>query len=90
MAILKITVKKVRTAPVQQLAMQYTKYIVDTHCTLAEAAKHFGVPRSTLWWRLEQLPYYNRKATKKVAAENMRKVVEIMNRKRLEKYDSSN
>lgn len=90
MAILKITVKKVRTAPVQQLAMQYTKYIVDTHCTLAEAAKHFGVPRSTLWWCLEQLPYYDRKATKKVAAENMRKVVEIMNRKRLEKYDSSN
>lgn len=90
MAILKITVKKVRTASVQQLAMQYTKYIVDTHCTLAEAAKHFGVPRSTLWWRLEQLPYYDRKATKKVAVENMRKVVEIMNRKRLEKYDSSN
>ena len=70
--------------------MQYTKYIVDTHCTLAEAAKHFGVPRSTLWWRLEQLPYYDRKATKKVVAENMCKVVEIMNRKRLEKYDSSN
>ena len=90
MAILKITVKKVRTAPVQQLAMQYTKYIVDTHCTLAEAAKHFGVPRSTLWWRLEQLPYYDREATTKVAVENMRKVVEIMHRKRLEKYDSSN
>ena len=90
MTILKITVKKVRTAPVQQLARQYTEYIVNTHCTLAEAAKHFGVPRSTLWWRLEQLPWYDREATKKVAAENMRKVVEIMNRKRLEKYDSSN
>ena len=70
MAILKITVKKVRTASIQQLAMQYTKYIVDTHCTLAEAAKHFGVPRSTLWWRLEQLPYYDREATKKIAVEN--------------------
>lgn len=90
MAITKITVKKVRLASVQQLAMQYTEYIVDTHCTLAEAAKHFGVPRSTLWWRLEQLPWYDREATKKIAAENMSKVVEIMNRKRLEKYDSSN
>lgn len=86
MAILKITVKKVRTAPIQQLAMQYTKYIVDTHCTLAEAAKHFGVPRSTIWWRLEQLPYYDREATKKIAAENKvtaaMHALEIINRRK--------
>lgn len=86
MAILKITVKKVRTASIQQLAMQYTKYIVDTHCTLTEAAKHFGVPRSTLWWRIEQLPYYDREATKKVAAENKVTAamhnLEILNRRK--------
>lgn len=82
MAIIKVTVKKVRLASIQQLAMQYTAYIIKTHCTLAEAAKYFGVPRSTLWWRLEQLPYYDRQATKKIAAENKLNVVNEINRRR--------
>lgn len=86
MAIIKVTVKKVRLASVQQMALQYTAYIVKTHCTLDEAAKHFGVPRSTLWWRLEQLPHYDREPTKRIAAENKVRTamhaLEILNRRK--------
>lgn len=63
--------RKVKTAStVYALALQHSAYIVNKHCTIVEAAEHFGVPKSTLWWRLEQLTPTDRTPSKRVAAEN--------------------
>lgn len=35
-----------------QIANEYADYMLSTRCTLIEAAVHFGVPKSTLHWRL--------------------------------------
>ena len=53
------------------IAQKYSDYIVQTHCTICEAAKHFGIPKSTLWYRLELLPPDVRHYTKQVAHENV-------------------
>lgn len=53
------------------LAAKYAAYIVKTHCTIQEAADHFKVPRSTLWWRIDTKLEKRKRATlRKIAAEN--------------------
>lgn len=71
------------------LALRYSDYIVATHCTLDKAAKVFGVPRSTLWNRLNALDISARKPTKQVALENKQAVVMHINLARKSKRRSN-
>lgn len=65
--------------------LRASAYITETHCTITEAAKHFGVPRSTLWYRLECLNPEERIPTKKVAYENMVEAARRVGRRRKKK-----
>ena len=71
------------------LAHRYSDYIVTTHCTLDKAAKVFGVPRSTLWDRLNLLTADERKRTKQVALENKQAAVMHLNLARKSKRRSN-
>lgn len=66
-------------------ALQCSAYIVKNHCTIIEAADHFMVPKSTLWWRLEQLTPTDRAPSLRVAAENKARVCRELNERRKHK-----
>lgn len=75
---------RVKPDTLEKLALKYSKYIVQRHCTIIEAASHFNIPKSTLWNRLERLSPAERAPSRQVAREN------IHNQKRRKKNVSRN
>lgn len=72
-----------RAFTLQILAVKYATYIIKTHCTIQEAADHFKVPRSTLWWRIDtKLETPKRAKLRKIAAENKQNKGRAARRKR--------
>lgn len=65
------------------MAADYYKYIVSTHCTIEEAATHFKVPKTTLYTHLKRVPEAQQVVLKRICRENKRQQQRDMRNKRL-------
>lgn len=58
-------------------AMEYYRYIVATHCTIAEAAEHFKCAKTTLFMRLKHLGLTEQTVMKEIRHENKLRVQKL-------------